>query len=73
MGASAPTIRNEGSLEMSNHETILAILDAERGEPYGDTASFKLGYLILMLASIADHHPDVAAELQDRLKSLKGK
>jgi len=58
---------------MSNHETILAILDAERGEPYGDTASFKLGYLILMLASIADHHPDVAEELQDRLKSMKGK
>ncbi len=58
---------------MSNHETILAILDAERGEPYGDTASFKLGYLIIMLASIADHHPDVAAELQDRLKSLRGK
>ena len=58
---------------MSNHETILAILDAERGEPYGDTSSFKLGYLILMLASIADHHPDVAAELQDRLNSLKEK
>jgi hypothetical protein len=55
---------------MSNHETILAILDAERGEPYGDTASFKLGYLILMLTSIADHHPDVADELQDRLDHL---
>lgn len=58
---------------MSNHETILAILDAERGEPYGDTASFKLGYLMEMLGSIANNHPDVAAELQDRLNSLKGK
>jgi hypothetical protein len=58
---------------MSNHETILAILDAESGEPYGDTASFKLGYLILMLTSIADHHPDVAEELQDRLNRVKGK
>ena len=58
---------------MSNHETILAILNAERDEPYGDTCSFKLGYLILMLSSIADHHPDVASELQDRLNSLKGK
>ena len=58
---------------MSNHEIILAILDAKRGEPYGDTASFKLGYLIEILASIANNHSDVAAELQNRLNSLKGK
>lgn len=57
---------------MSNHETILAILNSERHAPYGNECSFKLGYLILMLTSIADHHPEVAAELQDRLKSLKG-
>lgn len=54
---------------MSNHEIILAILDAKRGEPYGDTASFKLGYLILILTSIADNHPDVAEELQGILRN----
>lgn len=58
---------------MSNHETILAILDSQTGEPYGNEPSFKLGYLILMLVDIADHHPDVAEELQDRLKRIKGK
>ena len=52
---------------MSNHETILAILEAESDAP------FKLGYLILMLVDIADHHPDVAEELQDRLKRIKGR
>lgn len=54
---------------MSNHETILAILDAKRGEPYGDTASFKLGYIILLLTSIADNHPEVAEELQEHLRN----
>ena len=58
---------------MSNHETILAILNSQTGEPYGNECSFKLGYLILMLVDIADHHPDVAEELQDRLKRIKGK
>lgn len=58
---------------MSNHETILAILDSQTGEPYGNEPSFKLGYLILMLVDIADHHPDVADELQDRLKRIKGR
>lgn len=57
---------------MSNTEIILAILDAKRAEPYGDTCSFKLGYLIDTLASIAYRHPDVAAELKDRLNHMKG-
>lgn len=57
---------------MDNHQTITAILDAQASKPYGDRCSFKLGYLMEMLGSIADHHPDVAAELQDRLKNLKG-
>ena len=58
---------------MSNHETILSILEAESDAPYGNECSFKLGYLILMLVDIADHHPDVAEELQDRLKRIKGR
>lgn len=58
---------------MDNYELVSAILDAKRSEPYGDSCSFKLGYLMEMLASIANNHPDVAAELQDRLNSLKGK
>ena len=58
---------------MDNDKIITAILDAQSYKPYGDSCSFKLGYLMEMLTSIADHHPDVAKELQDRLKSLKGK
>lgn len=58
---------------MSNHETILAILNAQSFKPYGDSCSFKLGYIMELLGNIADRHPEVAAELQDRLKSLKGK
>lgn len=58
---------------MTNHEVITSLLDAKRNYPYGDTCSFKLGYLMEVLTDIANNHPDVAAELQDRLNSLKGK
>jgi len=57
---------------MDNHETIKAILDAHVSSPYGDRCSFKLGYLMEMLGSIADRYPDVANELQTRLKIVKG-
>jgi hypothetical protein len=56
---------------MDNHETIIAILDAKRFHPNGDSNSFKLGYLMELLGSIADRHPYVAAELRDRLNSLQ--
>lgn len=69
---------------MSNHETILAILEAENeamlavleansDAPHINECSFKLGYLILTLVDIANHHPDVADELHDRLKRIKGR
>jgi hypothetical protein len=58
---------------MTNTQIITAIIDAKRSEPYGNEKSFQLGYIVTLLAEIADHHPDVAAELQDRLTSLKGK
>jgi hypothetical protein len=57
---------------MNNHQIITAILDEKVSSPYGDRCSFKLGYLMEMLGSIADRHPAVAKELQDRLKLLKG-
>jgi hypothetical protein len=57
---------------MSSHETIKAILDAKVSSPYGDRCSFKLGYLMEMLGGIADRYPDVANELQTRLKIVKG-
>jgi pterin-4a-carbinolamine dehydratase len=58
---------------MTNTQIITAIIDAKRSEPYGNEQSFQLGYIVMLLAEIADHHPDVAVELQDRLTSLKGK
>jgi len=58
---------------MDNHETIEAILDAKKmSSPYGNSCSFKLGYLMEMLGGIADRYPDVANELQTRLKIVKG-
>lgn len=57
---------------MDNYETIIAILDAKVSSPYGDRCSFKLGYLVSLMATFADRHPAVAKELQDRLKNLKG-
>lgn len=58
---------------MTNLQIITAIIDAKRSEPYGNEQSFQLGYIMTLLAEIADHHQDVASELQDRLNSLKGK
>ena len=58
---------------MTNLQIITAIIDAKRSEPYGNEQSFQLGYIMTLFAEIADHHPDVASELQDRLNSLKGK
>jgi hypothetical protein len=58
---------------MTNLQIITAIIDAKRSEPYGKERSFQLGYIMTLLAEIADHHTDVASELQDRLNSLKGK
>lgn len=57
---------------MDNYETIIAILDAQVSSPYGDRCSFKLGYLVSLMATLADRHPAVAKELQDQLKNLKG-
>lgn len=57
---------------MDNYQTIIDILDAQVSSPYGDRCSFKLGYLMEMLGGIADRYPDVANELQTRLKIVKG-
>ena len=57
---------------MDNHQIITAILDEKVSSPYGDRCSFKLGYLMEMLGGIADRYPDVANELQTRLKIVKG-
>lgn len=57
---------------MENINLIAAVLDAARRGPYGDSCSFKLGYLMEMLAQIADRHPEVAEDLRERLNLLKG-
>lgn len=58
---------------MTNMDLIAALLDESRDGPYGDSCSFKLGYVMQLLAEIADSNKDVAAELQDRLNFMKGK
>lgn len=58
---------------MTNMETIAALLEEAKSGPYGDSCSFKLGYLMELLAQIADNNKDVAAELADRLNYAKGK
>ena len=58
---------------MNNMELIAALLDESRAGPYGDSCSFKLGYVMQLLAEIADSNKDVAAELQGRLNFMKGK
>lgn len=52
---------------MSGRELVDALLEANRSEPYGNTCSAKLGYLMAVLASLADRHPEVADDLQSRL------
>jgi hypothetical protein len=48
---------------MTNEELIVLLLDSKRDEIYGDTCSFKLGYLMSVLSDIADKHPAVRLEL----------
>lgn len=56
---------------MTDFEIITALLDTKRGEPYGDTCSFKLGYLMQVMAEIADKHPSVRLELIERINEGK--
>ena len=58
---------------MTNMELIAALLEESKAGPYGDSCSFKLGYVMQLLAEIADANKDVSAELADRLNYLKGK
>lgn len=57
---------------MDNHQIITAILDAQVSSPYGDRCSFKLGYLMALLANLADRHPEVADDLRNRLNTAGG-
>lgn len=57
---------------MENMKLVADVLDAARRGPYGDSCSFKLGYLMEMLAQIADRHPEVVEDLNNRLNLLKG-
>lgn len=54
---------------MDNYETIMALLDAQVSTPYGDRCSFKLGYLVSLMATLADRYPEMANDLRDRLKT----
>lgn len=56
---------------MSSHELVDALLEANRSEPYGNTCSAKLGYLMAVLASLADRHPEVADDLHSRLNTRR--
>lgn len=56
---------------MSGHELVDALLEANRSEPYGNTCSAKLGYLMAVLASLADRHPEVADDLRNRLNTRR--
>lgn len=57
---------------MTDFEIITALLDVKRDQPYGDTCSFKLGYLMQVVAEIADKHPAVRLELISRITEIKG-
>lgn len=56
---------------MSGRELVDALLEANRSEPYGNTCSAKLGYLMAVLASLADRHPEVADDLHSRLNTKR--
>jgi hypothetical protein len=54
---------------MDNYQTIIDLLDAQVSNPYGDRCSYKLGYLVSLMATFADRYPEVANDLRDRLKT----
>jgi hypothetical protein len=59
---------------MKSRDLINAILNARPTQRLiEDSAGYKLGYIMEMFAEIVDHHPDVAAELRDRLSRLQEK
>jgi hypothetical protein len=57
---------------MENMKLVAALLDAARSGPYGDSCSFKLGYVMETLAAMADRYPEVAEDLRQRLNQVKG-
>ncbi len=57
---------------MENMKLVAALLDAARSGPYGDSCSFKLGYVMETLAAMADRYPEVAEDLRQRLNRVKG-
>lgn len=57
---------------MENIKLVAALLDAARSGPYGDSCSFKLGYVMETLAAMADRYPEVAEDLRQRLNQVKG-
>jgi hypothetical protein len=60
---------------MENRDLILDVLNTHCSQEDGwhqHSAAYRLGYLMEIMAEMADKHPYVAAELRDRLNYLKG-
>lgn len=63
---------------MTAHQIIQALIDSKRNEPYGNEASYQLGYLIEVVAWLANHSESVMDDLkalldhQQRKQNEKG-
>jgi hypothetical protein len=56
---------------MTNDELVALLLENKNGVIFGDSCTFKLGYLMVVLADIADKHPAVRLELIARINEGK--
>lgn len=58
---------------MTAHQIIQALIDSKRNEPYGNEASYQLGYLIEVTAWLANHSESVMDDLKALLEHQQSK
>lgn len=58
---------------MTPHQIIQALIDSKRDEPYGNEASYQLGYLIEVTAWLANHNKAAAEDLKSLLEHQQNK
>jgi hypothetical protein len=58
---------------MEARQIIQSLIDSRRSEPYGNTQSFQLGYVIELLCWVASFHPDVLDDLKELQRASERK
>ncbi len=58
---------------MTARDTIQALIDTQRDEPYGNEPSYQLGYLMEVVSWLANMNPAVLDDLKSLLEHQQRK